>query len=312
MTFAHQILQGVTWHARQIPTSHEFHYPYRFWAVNLTQLADNPLPNVNMGASDVPKWLPQWLKKWLKKSLQQSLTIPLLSQHHWALYQFHQADYFAINRLDTSLDNRLTASVGQPAPSASLLVKAQQTWQQLTGSQPTGEVVALVVLRNMGWYFSPVNFYIGFDENHQPSHFLAEVSNTPWNKRHYYGFLLTGEKTLYQHDKGFHVSPFNPINQQYHWRVEIDPKRYASANDNPEQNGFDVVIDIGLTDSRGKVFNAGVSLTGVQLDEASVITAIKRRPWMSATSLLRIYWQAFKLYVLKRVPYQAYNQRLPQ
>ena len=96
MTFAHQILQGVTWHARQIPTSHEFHYPYRFWAVNLTQLADNPLPNVNMGASDVPTWLP----KWLKKSLQQSLTIPLLSQHHWALYQFHQADYFAINRLD--------------------------------------------------------------------------------------------------------------------------------------------------------------------------------------------------------------------
>lgn len=88
MTFAHQILQGVTWHARQIPTSHEFHYPYRFWAVNLTQLADNPLPNVNMGASDVPTWLP----KWLKKSLQQSLTIPLLSQHHWALYQFHQAD----------------------------------------------------------------------------------------------------------------------------------------------------------------------------------------------------------------------------
>jgi len=64
----------------------------------------------------------------------------------------------------------------------------------------------------MGWYFSPVNFYIGFDENHQPSHFLAEVSNTPWNTRHYYGFLLTGEKTLYQHDKGFHVSPFNPIN----------------------------------------------------------------------------------------------------
>ena len=60
------------------------------------------------------------------------------------------------------------------------------------------------------------------------------------------------------------------------------------------------------------MFNAGVSLTGVQLDEASVITAIKRRPCMSATSLLRIYWQAFKLYVLKRVPYQAYNQRLPQ
>ena len=131
-------------------------------------------------------------------------------------------------------------------------------------------------------------------------------------RRHYYGFLLTGEKTLYQHDKGFHVSPFNPINQQYHWRVEVHPKRYASADDNPEQNGFDVVIDIELTDSRGKVFNAGVSLTGVQLDEASVITAIKRRPWMSATSLLRIYWQAFKLYALKRVPYQAYNQRLPQ
>ena len=63
MTFAHQILQGVTWHARQIPTRHEFHYPYRFWAVNLTQLADNPLPKVNIGASHVPTWLPQWLKK---------------------------------------------------------------------------------------------------------------------------------------------------------------------------------------------------------------------------------------------------------
>ena len=58
----HQILEGITWHVRKQPARHKFSYPYRYWGINLTALAEtkttkkakgtknrkhaNPLPTV--------------------------------------------------------------------------------------------------------------------------------------------------------------------------------------------------------------------------------------------------------------------------
>ena len=169
--------------------------------------------------------------------------------------------------------------------------------------------MGLLVCRNAGMYFSPVNFYLGFDEQQIPTHLLAEVSNTPWDKRHYYGFLLEGEDTEFCHDKDFHVSPFNPIDQFYRWQVTIK-RRAQTAADTPVNACLQVRIAINISDARGEVLKTGIKMSGVPMTEASVRNSLRKNPLMNMTSLARIYGQAFKLYAIKKVPYVNYDEKL--
>jgi DUF1365 family protein len=89
---------------------------------------------------------------------------------------------------------------------------------QLSGQRIEGTVKAVIHLRYFGIYFSPVNFYYVYDQDTRWCYLLAEVSNTPWNERHYY-LLDANDTASWKHNKAFHVSPFNPIEQQYHWKI---------------------------------------------------------------------------------------------
>ena len=80
---------------------------------------------------------------------------------------------------------------------------------------PDGRVLLLGNVRCMGFYFSPVNFYFCYRQG-EARYLLAEVSNTPWNERHYY---LLDLAALAPHDKDFHVSPFMGLAMRYHWRI---------------------------------------------------------------------------------------------
>ena len=114
--------------------------------------------------------------------------------------------------------------------------------------------------RTLGLYFSPVNFYYGFDADGELSHFLAEVSNTPWNERHQYAYLVGDGNLSPLQEKAFHVSPFNPIEQHYRWRIE------------PPGETVGVVIEV--SDKRGDVFAARLRL--------------ERQPLTLATARIRI------------------------
>lgn len=286
----HQILAGTTWHARKLPAQHSFSYPYRYWAINLTALvAGDRLPEVK----------------------------GLFSMRHKAVQQFCPSDYL------TKIDNgkgggTIADSEAQKVDSAqALLQRLNQQFMALTGSQPSGEVLALVVCRNLGLYFSPVNFYLGFDiDGGRPTHLLAEVSNTPWDKRHHYAFLLDGEHTEFSHDKNFHVSPFNPIDQRYRWLVDIKPNAAALVDDraascaHKTSKAFDVSIGIYISDERGEVFAAGVKLAGEPMRDRAIKAALKTNPIMNFTSVAQIYWHALKLFAIKRVPYVDYAATL--
>lgn len=286
VSFPHQLFSGTTWHLRKQPARHKFAYPYRYWGVNITALvAGESLP-------EVPGWF---------------------STQPKALQQFCVDDYLAQAAVEGNLqaDSDLALaskakSISQPemtvdGTAQSLLERLNAQFAALTGSIPSGEIIGLVVCRNLGVYFSPVNFYIGFDAEQTATHLLAEVSNTPWDKRHYYAFLLDGVQTEFSHDKNFHVSPFNPIDQQYRWVVNIKP----SADQT-----FDVSIAIHISDERGEVFAAGVKLAGEPMTDKAIKTALKTNPIMNFTSVGQIYWHALKLFAVKRVPYIDYAAKL--
>ena len=321
---AHQLLEGTTWHSRLLPNVNNFVYPYRYWGINISALAaGQDLPEIDtaafgehkvLGVSHLSKILP---KKLLAKGL------PLFSAKTKALQQFCPNDYLegfnslssneslndndCLNDKENISDNK-DIDINLPSNQA-LEQRLSQAFIKHAGSSPTGDMVGLLVCRNAGMYFSPVNFYLGFNEQQTPTHLLADVSNTPWEKRHYYGFLLEGEETEFCHDKDFHVSPFNPIDQLYRWQVTVKRTQQHTVDKQPS-TGLQVRIAIDISDKRGEVLKTGIKISGVPLTETTVRNSLRKNPLMNMTSLARIYGQAFKLYAIKKVPYINYDEKL--
>lgn len=308
----HQIFHGTTWHSRLLPSLHKFAYPYRYWGVNISALAaGQALPEV-----DVRLFFNNKIRK--KLPLNKGL---LFSGTRKALQQFYPEDYLqGLSTQDKNslskgkeIDDKRECSTDVQALEQRLI----QAFTERTGSAPTGDIIGMVVCRNAGIYFSPVNFYLGFDTEQKPSHLLAEVSNTPWDKRHYYGFLLDGANTELCHDKDFHVSPFNPIDQQYQWQVTV--KKATKNTVINEVDGeieklsnqcLDLRIAINISDKRGEVLKTGIKMSGVPMTASTIRDSLRKNPLMNITSLMRIYGHAFKLYAIKKVPYINYDETL--
>ncbi|MGP9492486.1 DUF1365 domain-containing protein [Psychrobacter sp. AOP7-B1-24] len=306
----HQLFHGTTWHSRLLPNVHKFVYPYRYWGVNISALVRGEnLPEINTAVFSENQQLKRLpLKRLLAKGL------PLFSAKKKALQQFCPDDYLQklqsqgsdsnsdlsdlVKSKSKIKDKNAEADVN---PIQALHNRLNQAFMEQAGSTPKGDMIGLLVCRNAGIYFSPVNFYLGFDEQQNPTHLLAEVSNTPWDKRHYYGFLLDGENTEFCHDKDFHVSPFNPIDQLYRWQVKVKKQ---------SDNCLQVRIGIDISDERGEVLKTGIKISGVPMTTASVRKSLRQNPLMNMTSLTRIYWHAFKLYAIKKVPYINYDEKL--
>jgi DUF1365 family protein len=157
---------------------------------------------------------------------------------------------------------------------------------ELAEQKLTGAVYLLGQTRTFGLYFSPVNFYYLQQENGNFSHLLAEVSNTPWNDRHYYLVDLAKQEDC---DKAFHVSPFNPMDMQYKWKIS-----------QPSQS-----LKLTLSCHKDvKHFAASLNLSKVELNSKSLFNVLLSIPSMTIKTVVGIYWQALKLFI-KGVPFYS-------
>jgi DUF1365 family protein len=196
------------------------------------------------------------------------------STSKWALSRYHRPDYY-----------------GNPA--LSLADAIRNRMEELTGHPVGGQVYGLINMRTLGLYFSPVNFYYGYDSQGNLSHFLAEVSNIPWNERHQYAHYVTGNHLMPDNPKQFRVSPFNKLNQHYRWKLKP-----------PDENIF---VQIDVDDDRGHIFTAQLNLKRRPLSLKSVRRELLKKPAMTMSMIAGIYWQALKLFI-KGVPYVAYEK----
>jgi len=170
------------------------------------------------------------------------------------------------------------------------------------------QVFMLSPLANWGLYFSPLTIYYCYGQG-KLRWLLAEVSNTPWNERHYYLVPVTSDESPeaaadadqsrqlsdYRHRKNFHVSPFNPLDMLYQWQVG--------------QPGAELLLSITNWRSQQKVFSAWFELKRQPLSAAALKQVLIRTPWPCVQVVFRIYWHAMKL-LCKGLP--IYSHKKPE
>lgn len=201
---------------------------------------------------------------------------PWFSTKRWAVNRFYRPDYFG-------------------DPNISLADAIRMRMEELTQKPVTGQVFGLINLRTLGLYFSPVNFYYGYDRKGKLTHFLAEVSNIPWNERHQYAHFVADNSLQPTHPKEFHVSPFNDVNQSYSWKLKAP--------------GDHLGVELKVSDNRGDIFLARLNLTRHPLTLSAIAKPLLKKPVMTAFIVAGIYWQAAKLFI-KGVPYVPYQKEV--
>lgn len=163
------------------------------------------------------------------------------------------------------------------------------------GQSPCGAIYLLTQPRSWGISFNPVSFYFCHDSDGRLAAIVLEVRNTPWRERfHYVLPVLPGQPRQFSVTKAFHVSPFLPMDMQYHMRFHIDGEHLRIHMENRREGQ--------------KVFEADLALRRQPLDAGALRRHVLAFPWMSLRTLGAIYWQAMRL-LLKRTPLYAHTTR---
>jgi len=173
-----------------------------------------------------------------------------------------------------------------PGPEEKLEDAALNLVEQELGFRPKGPVFLLANLRYFGYVINPIACYFCYHHDHLAAAVL-EVTNTPWDERVTY--VLPAHEGRVEHifSKQMHVSPFNPMNLDYHWSCNTP--------------GDTLQIRLDVSRDTKTIFNASLSLRAESLTSTAAITALIKYPLMTAKVALGIYWQAFRLW-LKKVP----------
>ena len=162
------------------------------------------------------------------------------------------------------------------------------------GLPDDGEIILQTFPRLFGYVFNPVSFWYCHDRAGALIAVLAEVNNT-FGGTHAYLLHNPGGTPLrdgqeLRADKEFHVSPFNEIVGGYRFRFHLD---------RPAQ-----LARIDYDDADGELLRTAISGKPRRWGTGALLSAVLRMPLMTAGVMLRIHWQALKLW-LKGVPFRG-------
>jgi len=194
--------------------------------------------------------------------------LPGLFSGHWCcsceganLLSFRRADY--LGPATQPLAEAVRAEVGRQV-----------------GFRPEGPVRLLTHLRTWGYLFNPVSFYYCFDPQERLQAIAAQITNTPWGERHTY-VLAAAERRRWRFAKGFHVSPFMPMGQEYDWRFSVP--------------GASLRVHMENWQAGRRVFDASLALRRRPFTGAALRGALWRHPFLTLRISAGIYWQALWL-----------------
>lgn len=216
--------------------------------------------------------------------------------------------YLDLDELDAAFAGRWWWSCTRPAPQwfrrrdylgppgRPLADAVRDAVHDRLGVRPDGAVRVLTNLRTFGFVFNPVTLYYCFDRDERLVAVLAQITNTPWGERHHYvvGAGDGGRPLRAAFAKEFHISPFQPMAQQYRWALSVPGARLGVHMQNH-------------ADGR-RVFDATLALERRPWTTRGLCAVALRHPWMTAKVVVMIYWHAFRLW-LKKAPFHVHPRK---
>lgn len=208
---------------------------------------------------------------------------PCLSRNRFNLLSFHDRDY----------------GDGKQAPLTWIdgLLRAEGI------HDAQGEIWLQTFPRVFGYAFNPISFWFCHRTDGALRAVLCEVRNT-FGERHCY--LLEGVAGIsipygaeLRAKKIFHVSPFCRVEGVYRFRFMRTERR------SPQQDYECTTARIEYDDAGGPLLLTSVSGStpaGLPISHAAVAKAMLAYPMMTFGVILKIHWQAVKLWC-KRVPF---------
>jgi len=139
--------------------------------------------------------------------------------------------------------------------------------------------------RVLGYVFNPVSFWHCHDAEGRLCAVLAEVNNTFGETHHY---LLRVADQGAACDKWMHVSPFCPMHGSYRFRFRSDGARLGTR--------------IDYHDEQGLLIRTSLSGRAAPMTSRALAGALLRYPLLGLGIVLRIHWQALRLWI-KGVPW---------
>jgi DUF1365 family protein len=193
---------------------------------------------------------------------------------------------FSHNRFNlTGFDDR-----DHMGPGAEPVREKLERWLVRQGVRiEAGRIRLLTHARILGTIFNPVSFFFVDDTTGTPRHAVAEVNNTFGES---YGYLLEvdGPAVRDESPKRFHVSPFQPVDGRYRFRITGPGERLTAH--------------IDVLRGGDRVFDSTLTLERRELRTASLLGTVLRHPHLGIWTLGRIHFQALRLW-LKRAPFFA-------
>ena len=171
-------------------------------------------------------------------------------------------------------------------PGATLLERIVAALAARGCAGPTGQVLLLEQPATFNVAFNPVRFVLCLDRaGNAIEYVLAEINNTPWNQRHVYVLRagVPGRRVEFEFGKEFHVSPFNAMDQRYHWQFELTETRLRIA--------------MCVREDDSDVMRAALHLRLAPLTATAIKRCALRFPLQPLVTLMRIYWHAARLYL---------------
>lgn len=180
-------------------------------------------------------------------------------------------------------------------PEQSLYQSVCDFIHEQTGRVFQGRVMLLTHLRYFGYAINPISCYYCFNKNHKLQYIIAAVTNTPWNETHHYLIPVNNNgHALHQFAKIHHVSPFMPLDMQYHWQSNTPDARLR--------------IHLENWQSETKIFDATLAMKKLPLTAKNLNRLLVHFPLMTVKIAFAIYWQALKL-ALKGIKFYRHPKK---
>lgn len=153
---------------------------------------------------------------------------------------------------------------------------------------PDARIQLVTLPRVLGYAFNPVSFYYVNSSNDEPLFAIAEVCNTYHEMKLYLVDGKISKGWQRKVTKEFYVSPFSDVRDSFDFKLGLPNKTWTVNIDNLDDEGITLVSSI-----RGE---------SRPLTAGRLLWFALKYPLLSLMVILRIHWQALKLW-RRKVPY---------